>query len=177
MIIVIMAGGKGSRIGNPNKPLIKLLNKPMIEHVIEAVNGLGTIHIATTARHNEIIKWSKERGYEVILTSGNGYPNDILEALKTTNTPTLILPSDLPLLSKNLILKFLRLTAYIRTPMITLIAERNHNYEYTGISYVRSITMINGIIPWASIIIPWTTELININTKEDLNQVLNILKH
>ncbi|KUO83844.1 MAG: hypothetical protein AT716_03505 [Vulcanisaeta sp. MG_3] len=171
-----MAGGRGSRIGDPSKPLIKILGKPMIEYVIDAINGLGEVNIATTKDHERIIQWARSNNYTIVLTSGRDYPNDLIEALRLTGTPTLVLPSDMPLLSKEFITKFLRAVAHIRTPMVTLAAVRGCEIEYTGISYIRDLTMSNGVIPWSTLTTAWTMELININTREDLEEATKLIQ-
>ncbi|WP_243675143.1 NTP transferase domain-containing protein [Vulcanisaeta distributa] len=96
MNIVIMAGGMGSRLSNPNKPLIDICGKPMIERVASSVNGFGKTYVATTARHTEVINWARKRGYEVLITSGAGYSKDLLESLLMVGTPTMFIPSDMP---------------------------------------------------------------------------------
>jgi GTP:adenosylcobinamide-phosphate guanylyltransferase len=176
MKVLIMAGGRGSRIGDPSKPLIKILGKPMIEYVIDAINGLGEVNIATTKDHERIIQWARSNNYTIVLTSGRDYPNDLIEALRLTGTPTLVLPSDMPLLSKEFITKFLRAVAHIRTPMVTLAAVRGCEIEYTGISYIRDLTMSNGVIPWSTLTTAWTMELININTREDLEEATKLIQ-
>ncbi|KUO81651.1 MAG: hypothetical protein AT714_01990 [Vulcanisaeta sp. OSP_8] len=176
MKVLIIAGGRGSRIGDPSKPLIKILGKPMIEYVIDAINGLGEINIATTKDHERIIQWARSNNYTIVLTSGRDYPNDLIEALRLTGTPTLVLPSDMPLLSKEFITKFLRAVAHIRTPMVTLAAVRGCEIEYTGISYIRDLTMSNGVIPWSTLTTAWTMELININTREDLEEATKLIQ-
>ncbi|PLC68380.1 hypothetical protein B7L70_03595 [Vulcanisaeta sp. EB80] len=176
MKVLIMAGGRGSRIGDPSKPLIKIQGKPMIEYVIDAINGLGEINIATTKNHERIIQWARSNNYTIVLTSGRDYPNDLIEALRLTGTPTLVLPSDMPLLSKEFITKFLRAVAHIRTPMVTLAAVRGCEIEYTGISYIRDLTMSNGVIPWSTLTTAWTMELININTREDLEEATKLIQ-
>ncbi|WP_243670409.1 NTP transferase domain-containing protein [Vulcanisaeta sp. JCM 16161] len=96
MNIVIMAGGMGSRLLNPNKPLINVCGKSMIERVALAVNGFGKAYIATTARHTEVINWARQRGYEVLITSGTDYSKDLLESLLMVGAPTMFIPSDMP---------------------------------------------------------------------------------
>ncbi|MCG2894789.1 MAG: NTP transferase domain-containing protein [Vulcanisaeta sp.] len=170
-----MAGGRGSRINDPNKPLIEVLGKPMIEYVVDAVSGLGAVYVATTRGHDRIIEWARSSGYDVVLTSGRDYPSDLVEALRAVGTPALVLPGDMPLLSRGFIIKFLRAAAYVRTPMVTLVAVRSSEYVYTGISYVRELVIINGVIPWTTLATPWTTELLNVNTREDLERAVEAL--
>ena len=168
MKIAIMAGGMGSRLSNPNKPLISICGKPMIERVASTVSVFGRVYIVTTARHADVINWSRKHGYEVLMTSGAGYPRDVLEALHMIGAPILFMPSDMPFITRELIRKFLAMSAYITTPMITLMHERDGKTDFTGISLVKKLVLTQGIIPWTSLVIPWTIELLNINTRKDL---------
>ncbi|WP_252900402.1 hypothetical protein [Vulcanisaeta sp. JCM 14467] len=60
------------------------------------------------------------------------------------------------------------MSAYITTPMVTLMHERDGKTDFTGISLVKRLVLTQGIIPWTSLIIPWSIELLNINTRKDL---------
>ena len=168
MKIAIMAGGMGSRLSNPNKPLISICSKPMIEHVASTVSVFGRVYVVTTAKHTEVINWTRKHGYEVLITSGMDYPRDMLEVLHMIGAPILFMPSDIPFITKELIRKFLAMSAYITTPMITLMHERNGKIDFTGISLVKKLVLTQGIIPWTSLVIPWSIELLNINTRKDL---------
>ncbi|WP_243675142.1 hypothetical protein [Vulcanisaeta distributa] len=69
------------------------------------------------------------------------------------------------------------MTAYTTSPMTTLMYERDREREFTGISLVKRLEFMHEIIPWASLVIPWTTELLNVNTQEDLKLALRLCKH
>jgi adenosylcobinamide-phosphate guanylyltransferase len=169
MNVIIMAGGAGTRLSNPNKPLIEVCGKPIMIRVIEAVKDLGTVYIATTIRHPSIIEFARDQGYKVLITSGEGYPEDFLEALSKVGVPVLIVPADMPFLSKQFVRKFLIMAAYVMAPMITLMYRKGETLGFTGISLVRRIKLDQGIIPWVSLVIPWSKELLNINTPSDIN--------
>ncbi|WP_243679499.1 NTP transferase domain-containing protein [Vulcanisaeta souniana] len=98
MNIIIMAGGMGgSRLSNPNKPLIDICGKPIIEHVASSINGFGRVYVATTIRHGEVVNWARQHGYEIAITSGRGgYPEDLLESLSMVSTPVIFVPADMP---------------------------------------------------------------------------------
>ncbi|WP_243665832.1 hypothetical protein [Vulcanisaeta sp. JCM 16159] len=69
------------------------------------------------------------------------------------------------------------MTAYVTSPMITLMYEKNGEMEFTGISLVKRPEFMHEVIPWVSLIIPWTTELLNVNTQEDLKLAFRLCKH
>ena len=52
LTIAIIAGGKSSRMGT-DKSFVPLLGKPLIEHVLEQVMGLGTETIIITNRQEK----------------------------------------------------------------------------------------------------------------------------
>ncbi len=93
MNIVIMAGGMGgSRLSNPNKPLVNVCGRPMIEHVASVVSAFGKTYVATTVRHTEVINWARQHGHEVLITSGTSYSKDLLESLLMVGAPTMFVP-------------------------------------------------------------------------------------
>lgn len=49
---VIMAGGKSSRMGT-DKSFVPLLGKPMVEHVLDCVSGLGQETILITNKPSQ----------------------------------------------------------------------------------------------------------------------------
>ncbi|WP_069808262.1 NTP transferase domain-containing protein [Vulcanisaeta thermophila] len=171
MNVLIMAGGRGTRLGNPNKPLINVCGRPMIEAVVDSVRGLGRVYVVTTKSHTEIINWALGNGVDYVITRGLGYAEDLLEALGILGAPSLVLPGDMPLITREFVIKFLRACAYLRMPMVTLMNVRNGVSEYTGISYVRSVEFIDGLIPWVTLVTSEPTRLINVNTREDLEIV------
>jgi len=53
MDAVVMAGGMGKRLGNDEKPLTPLYDKPLIQYVLEALLGsrnIERIFVATSPR-------------------------------------------------------------------------------------------------------------------------------
>jgi len=103
---VILAGGKGSRMDNHDKGLIKLADKPLIEYVIEAIRQ-QVDHIIISANRN--IDEYQKLGLPVICdekTEFNGPLSGIYEALKICETKyLLVLPCDCPFVEIDLIKK------------------------------------------------------------------------
>lgn len=102
VVALIMAGGRGERLGGGlEKPMVKLVGKPMVEWVIHSTIQTGCVsrlivcaspHTPLTARHAEIL------GLDVFRASGRGYVEDLVEAIRTLRLGvTLVLPSDTPL--------------------------------------------------------------------------------
>lgn len=103
MDALIMAGGSGSRMGKScEKPLIKVLGKPMVEWVVKAVMESGAVSRAIVTVTRRTVKTGEEASklpVEVMETPGLGYIEDYKYAIKKLKlSEVLILPSDLPLI-------------------------------------------------------------------------------
>lgn len=98
---VIMAGGKSSRMGT-DKSFVPLLGKPMIEHVLEAVEGLGREQMLITNRPAEYT-------YLNLPMYGDIYPDKgplggFHSALSHAGTPhILVVACDMPWLNRPLL--------------------------------------------------------------------------
>jgi adenosylcobinamide-phosphate guanylyltransferase len=82
---LIMAGGKGTRMGQPiEKPLLNLLSKPLIDWVAEAVvnaNNISDFYVVTSPNTPQTERHSKSRGWKVLRTDAKGYHNDLKQAV------------------------------------------------------------------------------------------------
>ncbi len=78
MIVVVMAGGKGSRFGHVEKPMINLAGIPLIDHVMRPLlaYGLKTV-IAVSSNTQDTARHCKSSNYEVVMTDGNDYHEDL----------------------------------------------------------------------------------------------------
>lgn len=97
---VILAGGRGSRLGGEDKGLVKIAGRPMISYVIEALQGQAADIIISANRH---LPDYAEFGLPVLKDSVTGYQGPlagILTALEHCETDYLLtVPCDAPLLA------------------------------------------------------------------------------
>jgi len=109
VIALIMAGGKGSRMNlECEKPLITLNNRPMIQYVIDALNGskeISEIIVATSKNTPETNEYLKNGGIKTIITPGEDYIYDLGLILSNFNANDIILTitADMPLITYNII--------------------------------------------------------------------------
>ena len=110
---VILAGGQGKRMGNQDKGLTLLANRPLIAHVISSFSPqVGSISISA----NQNIRDYRAFGYEVFEDSGGGFDGFagplagllvgmLGEANKEPNGSEVlvVVPCDAPLLPKDLV--------------------------------------------------------------------------
>jgi adenosylcobinamide-phosphate guanylyltransferase len=102
-----MAGGKGSRLGMGEKPLVKLFGRPLIDYVVSALldSSADRIFVAATENVPMTRKWALERELCVVDTKGKGFVTDMVEAVEMARVaePILIVMADLPLVTPDLI--------------------------------------------------------------------------
>jgi adenosylcobinamide-phosphate guanylyltransferase len=103
-----MAGGKGSRLNRGEKPMAKLLGRPLIDYVVSALEGSGhveRISVATTENVPGTRRWTDERGLQAIDSPGKGFISDMVWAVEQAGIrePILIIMADLPLITGELI--------------------------------------------------------------------------
>ncbi len=105
-----MAGGKGSRLGMGEKPMVKLFERPLIDYVVRALIPLSErIIIATSSNTPLTRRWAASMGLEVVNTSGSGYIHDMVEAVEISgiSEPVMVIMADIPLLSSDIIVEVL----------------------------------------------------------------------
>ncbi len=199
--VLILAGGKGSRIcSNIEKPLLLFLGKPLIDRVVEAAKSarnVSQIYVVTSKNTPQTEKRCLKNGWRVLKTNGEGYHNDLKQAIieGKLNSPVLTIPADLPALTGEFIDK-----------IITLFEERGKNAlavfvplekrkklelsvsskdEFEGVMYaVSGVNIINGKkilaegkIDTAALVTDEIEVLFNINTQKDLNIAEKNLKN
>lgn len=85
VIAIIMAGGRGSRMGKDvEKPLLEIGGKKMLDLVVDAVKGATVegFFVATSPETPNTKEYCQERGYTVLETEGKGYHEDVIALLE-----------------------------------------------------------------------------------------------
>lgn len=106
---LINAGGKGTRMLNSGieKPMLAVGGKPTVMHVISALESskrISSILISVSSNTPQTEIYLKDLGFETIRTGGDSYVEDIHTSLEIMSSEfVLTSPSDLPLLSTNVI--------------------------------------------------------------------------
>ena len=176
---LIMAGGGGSRLAFPvvEKPLIRICGLTMIERVSRMASQVSDELIIVASKHTpRTAEWALNQGYKLIFTEGMNYPEDLKEALKKIEPPALILPADLPFITKELLEFFLERASKRREDIITLIVNRDcfpkglrKTKSPVGISLTR-----NKGITFGNITLCKYPELLDIDTLEDFKEALSL---
>ena len=189
---LIMAGGRGSRMGLPTeKPLLPFLGKPLLDWVAEAIlesKKVTEFNVVTSSNTPKTEKHCLSKGWKILRTDAKGYHNDLKQAVSKANLtgPVLTMPSDVPAITGTFLDKvidafevcekdFLAVFVPIKTRQ-DLGLSISSTDEYKDIWYaVSGVNVINGTkiqgdgkIETSAIITQETEVLLNINTVKDL---------
>jgi len=189
---LIMAGGKGKRMGLPvEKPLLPFLGKPLVDWVAEAVASavnVSEFYVVTSGNTPETEKHCIGKGWKVLRTDAKGYHNDLRQAVLMAGLmgSVLTIPADLPAITGKFLDKvigefevcgkdFLAVFVPIQNRE-SLGLSVSSTDEYKGEWYaVSGVNIVNGTksqgegkIETSAIITEETEVLLNINTLKDL---------
>ena len=101
---LIMAGGKGSRMGPDTieKPMQMIGGKHVVERVVEAVRNskfVSKVLVSVSSNTPRTEEFLRDMGVDVVCTTGNDFMNDMHTAFEYLDSEfVLTCPSDLPLL-------------------------------------------------------------------------------
>jgi len=197
IVALIMAGGRGKRFGGDiEKPMIKLLGKPLIRRVIEATKAskrTSETYVAVTLYNSKTAEEAVKASAKIVETKGQGYHADLRQAILKLNLacPVLTISSDLPLLNGEFLDEIIDKYEKSRKPALTVLVPiencRKYGlhptsfYEHEGNTYaVSGINIIDGhrILEEQEqevIICRKPQALFNINTPKDLESAKNYL--
>ncbi|MEH6453909.1 MAG: NTP transferase domain-containing protein, partial [Psychromonas sp.] len=111
--VVILAAGKGTRMRSAlPKVLHKIADKPMVQHVIDTVKGVGSENIHLIFGHGgellqEHISEPNLNWIEQSEQLGTGHAMQIAQPHFVNNEKILMVYGDVPLLSQNTLVKLI----------------------------------------------------------------------
>jgi adenosylcobinamide-phosphate guanylyltransferase len=189
---LIMAGGKGKRIGFPiEKPLLPFLGRALVDWVVEAVSSadrVSEIYVVTSQNTPLTEAHCKSKGWKILRTDAKGYHNDLKQATLQAGLmgAVLTIPADLPAVTgefldkvvdefencgKDFLAVFVPIEARERLELSV-----DSTDEYGGVWYaISGVNIVNGEavqgegkIETSAIIDDGVEVLLNINTLKDL---------
>ena len=164
MNVIVMAGGRGSRISNRKKMLLKIKNKTLIERSLDIIHNLKmNVYICISNNTDFLLKVLHD--YSIINGSGD-YITDLKASLDTFGLPAIIMPADI-VYSGNIIEEFIISASKIHDGIINL----KINGQLSGISIFYE-KPLNKIIKFKDISI-FSESFFNINYPEDYNNAVN----
>jgi adenosylcobinamide-phosphate guanylyltransferase len=197
---LIMAGGKGTRIGLPvEKPLLNFLGKPLIDWVAKAVltaERIADFYVVTSKNTPETEKHCTRKGWKILCTDAKGYHNDLKQAAYEGRLlgPVLTVPADLPAISGKFLDKVVESFEVTRKDFLAVFVpiEKRESLElsisstdeFNGVWYaVSGVNIVDGKkiqgknkVETSAIITEDIEVLLNINTLKDLQIAERIMK-
>jgi molybdopterin-guanine dinucleotide biosynthesis protein len=137
---VILAGGKGRRMGGKDKALIPLLDRPLLSYVLESISG----HVAPIALNiNTNLDKFSEFGYEIIEDPIKGHLGPLAGILAALNWArqlnqkwVMTLPCDTPFLPKNIVKEMIKLKN--KELDVDLVVAQSKGYNHPVIALWKS---------------------------------------
>ena len=197
---LIMAGGKGKRIGLPvEKPLLPFLGKPLVDWVAEAVasaQNVSQFYIVTSSNTPETGNHCRRKGWKVLRTDGKGYHTDLKQAtvMADFKGPVLTIPADSPAVTGKFLDKIVDqfeacgkdfYAVFVPIPARQALGlSVDSTDEYKGVWYaVSGINIINaaqsqtkGKIETCALVTEEIEVLLNINSLQDLEISEKLMK-
>lgn len=121
---LVMAGGLGTRLQRGEKPMVRLLGRPLIDWVVSALrdSSVDGVLVATTASVPETMEWAEGEELSVVETPGEGYVPDMIFAVEETEItePVLIVMADLPLLRGEIVDEIIEVYERVHQPALSV---------------------------------------------------------
>ncbi len=105
---ILLAGGEGRRLGGLDKGLQVFAGKPMVESMLEVLNGICSAVLISANRNQEIYR---RYGYPVIADDQSGFAGPLAGLFATlphvTDEFTVVVPCDMPCLGHTVLPRLL----------------------------------------------------------------------
>lgn len=199
VIALVMAGGRGTRMKlQGEKPLLKIGDKKMIEHVLTALkkaSKVDKIIVAVSKYTPKTAKTVKKLSIRVLETPGKNYVFDTRYAIKKLKLDTVLtISADLPFVTSEIIDEVITRYEHCGKPALTAMVpletceklglKRDHILEVNGRRLVPAgINVIDGRhineqeLDEEIWVIDRTEVAVNVNTPENLKVAENLFRH
>ena len=174
-MIIIMAGGRSSRMGR-EKPVLKLMGKELIMWVYKKARKVDETYVAVSKNTEKTFEFCRKNKMPFIKTSGKGYVWDVIYLLREYG-PFVSIASDIPFVkSEDIIsimndfkIKKVSITGLVPSHLVPVEFRRNEGYIVVGLNSVaesgEDIFVFNN--PYLGV---------NINTPADLKNAEKIAR-
>ena len=187
MIGLVMCGGKGTRMDSLEEKLLIKYKNPVIQHVITALQDsriFSKIVCVTSPNAPKTRQFVNALGINTTETKGNGYVNDLMEALLNFDEIVFVASGDMALLDDKIVRKIVKFSndkepwtcVLVRKIFLDslgieaeyIIRYNNEECAYSGISIVnpKEISRMQQVRE-SYIILDDKRVAMNLNTKKD----------
>ncbi len=190
---VIMAGGKGSRmVGLGEKPLAKIGGVEMFRRVLNALQDCKHVEgivVACSPHTPATAEKARSLGLRVVIAPGKGYVEDMKYVMgKAHIERALVVNSDLPFITGELINKTVERFTEVRKPALTVMVPADKmrklgfepSYHLAGLSPA-GVNLVDAQVlredetEQETFVMDEILQLININTPADIRRAEKLL--
>lgn len=166
---LLMAGGKGTRISNPDKFLLPFGSSTIIGNLLATIkNYADRTFICGHTNKKAFQELLKGGGIEYIEGTGKGYVSDLNFSLNRIKSfPVLVVPADTVVVRKEVLEEFIREFSKTKTELLTMVDGKGP----TGISLFNRIPSGMDEIPHKNFRAE-EDDIININSEADYARAL-----
>ncbi len=160
-----MAGGKGTRIGNPEKCLIVINKRAILDNLVSILRKyVSEIYISVSKGMAATEKEAENLNLSIIRTEGRGYINDMNACFQVINDfPLFVVPGDIYVKDEKIFEMFIEMAKKSQKDIINLKSEG----DFTGVSLFKKSSGSYEDVCFKSCII-------NVNTMEDARRAENM---
>jgi len=141
-MIIIMAGGKSSRMGK-EKPVLKLMGKELIMWVYEKAKKVDETYVAISKNTERTFEFCRKNKIPIIKTFGNSYVSDVIYLLREYG-PFISIASDTPFVKSEDIIAIMNdfkvkktsITGVVPSRIVPIEFRKNEGYILVGLNSV-----------------------------------------
>jgi len=99
MKALLMCGGRGSRLGMGEKPLVRVGGRPLVDHALDALSVCQEVVCVSSPFTPETSAYLSSQGLEVFVAEGKGFIQDMRSAIEAMSIrePVVVMSSDVML--------------------------------------------------------------------------------
>ena len=165
--VIIMGGGKGTRLGNSEKGMLQINGRPIVDSLFEFFANKTDFVLFCGSRNTPLSsKRATDLGMHLCHAIGDDYRVDLRFCLEETRRlPALVVPSDLYILDRERLSSALAFAISLEADLVTLTQEGS----FTGVSVFRKVPVNDDALEFLTLEVPGEFG-VNINTTGDLKR-------
>ncbi len=172
--VLIMAGGRGTRMQNASKPLLPVGGKTLLERIVRIARVMSPhVYVCASPHARDVASHARSMGIGVVEGYGRDYTSDLSLCLSSIRErPAVILPADILVTDEKAFEEAVVLAMQYETHISTVLQQG----EFVGVSVCNADFASTDEWSFISIEVPGRF-CINVNTPDDLQEARRFIEH